>query len=581
MNTALGFVIGLLQSALALLGFVQQHPEVPQVQKDQAQYVAQRVITQTTQTLSSMSDLRIEWKTYTNKQFGYSVRYPSGWIVEPDKPIMDNVNRLRSSVAIHAPDNSQGISITVNEKKSMLPYEALFTQEITINGTKQTAYIFPSGYEFCDALKDDCSFFIVPIYRDGVWYELHARGNARTINEQWKDILSSFKFADGLGVSQSTDAPAYMGKYFVSAEGTVVFKVQKVMTNIKYSDFSCGFYERKQNCTDNYLTFTIYQGYKVYQNGKEYSLITGDFDIKDQILNELVGFDISTFKLVPNIDKVIEGTDDTNTYQAVDPSKSAKNSPDDPYKMKVLVGIDVSAKYYLVAERFGCLGDTVGCSGSQYIVREPSSISKMNSVSVPGMSKYTDSDFGFSFWYPSGWKITSAAVDPYSPLSEGTILKHLLLTGGSAPIHVLEFTSPTRTISISGGACGFCAPMKFYFDANTHTWMKQYPQGIGGAPDMPQAQFEQSKLPQPADVSNNTMGGLHIFNALSRRFGDSTVPLSARNFVFVYAESQGQDNIEQWLVKTILATDPSVATPVSVAEQMATIKAEQQAYAGQ
>ena len=27
-------------------------------------------------------------------------------------------------------------------------------------------------------------------------------------------------------------------------------------------------------------------------------------------------------------------------------------------------------------------------------------------LSVPGMSQYTDSSFGFSFWYPSSWKVT-------------------------------------------------------------------------------------------------------------------------------------------------------------------------------
>lgn len=203
--------------------------------------------------------------------------------------------------------------------------------------------------------------------------------------------------------------------------------------------------------------------------------------------------------------------------------------------------------------------------------------SQTSDISVSGMTKYTDSDFGFSFWYPSGWKITSTAVNPY-PLSEGTTLKHLLLTGGKAPIHILEFTSPTRTISIGGGACGFCTPIKFYFDADAHTWMKQYPQGIGGAPDMPQAQFEQTKIPQPADVSNNTMGGLHIFHGLSRRFGDSTVPLSARNFVFVYAESQGENNIELPLVNTIVALDPTVATPVSAVQQKQTIQAAASAY---
>jgi hypothetical protein len=221
--------------------------------------------------------------------------------------------------------------------------------------------------------------------------------------------------------------------------------------------------------------------------------------------------------------------------------------------------------------------DTTASSTTPVVDSTKVQSEQKGTVSVPGMSQYTDKDFGFSFWYPSGWRIVSAVIDSYR-LSDGTILKHLLLTGGNAPIHVLEFTSPTRTISIAPGACGFCAPVRFYFDANAHLWMKQYPEGAGGAPDMEQAQFEKTKIAQPADVSNNTMGGLHIFHGLSQRFGDSVVPLSAKNFLFVFAESQGEDNIELPLVDTVVALDPSVATPVSTTEQIKTIQAEAAAY---
>ena len=45
------FVVGLLTAVLSLLGFVQQHPELPQASRDQAQQIAQQAITQATQTL--------------------------------------------------------------------------------------------------------------------------------------------------------------------------------------------------------------------------------------------------------------------------------------------------------------------------------------------------------------------------------------------------------------------------------------------------------------------------------------------------------------------------------------------------
>jgi len=53
MNTAFGFVVGLLQAALSLLGFVQANPQLPQAQKDTAVQVAQQAVTKAGNTISS------------------------------------------------------------------------------------------------------------------------------------------------------------------------------------------------------------------------------------------------------------------------------------------------------------------------------------------------------------------------------------------------------------------------------------------------------------------------------------------------------------------------------------------------
>ena len=53
MNSVFSFVVGLLTAALSLLGFVQQHPELPQASRDQANQIAQQAITQATQALNS------------------------------------------------------------------------------------------------------------------------------------------------------------------------------------------------------------------------------------------------------------------------------------------------------------------------------------------------------------------------------------------------------------------------------------------------------------------------------------------------------------------------------------------------
>lgn len=204
-----------------------------------------------------------------------------------------------------------------------------------------------------------------------------------------------------------------------------------------------------------------------------------------------------------------------------------------------------------------------------------------NVISVPGMSKYTDTDFGFSFWYPSDSVVQEIPLRNFSK-SDETIVKRLSVTVKGVELWIDEVNSPSRSFHVSGGACGYCAPVLYYFDTSLHTWMKQYPQGVGGAPDMAPAQFEQTKIPKPADVSFNTMGGLHIFST-EQKENAAIIPLSAQHFVEVgdYSGKNPGSGIHIPLIKTIIATDPAVATPVSAAEQIKTIQAEKDAYAGQ
>jgi hypothetical protein len=220
--------------------------------------------------------------------------------------------------------------------------------------------------------------------------------------------------------------------------------------------------------------------------------------------------------------------------------------------------------------------------------------SETSDISVPGMSKYTDADFGFSFWYPSSWKVTSVPY-PGQLDRSGNLRKGFInVTGDGVEIAIGKVYSEQRTFYVLGGPCGYCASVTYFFDPALHTWMKSYPDGVGGAPDMAQAQFELTKIAKPADISNNTMGGLHIFST-EQKENAAIIPLSARNFVHIYGTTYTQQCASGCatdggtdvkgnallLAKTIVATDPSVATPMSAAEQIATIKAEQAAYAGQ
>lgn len=211
-------------------------------------------------------------------------------------------------------------------------------------------------------------------------------------------------------------------------------------------------------------------------------------------------------------------------------------------------------------------------------------------ISVSGMSKHTDTDFGFSFWYPSGWTIMESAItypDYYSFLSGGTVIyKSLKLSsnnGTDIKLRIDEVSSPTRTLSdlasycsIGADAAGSCGYVLYYFDVNTHTWMMERPAsvGYGGKDGTP---YTIATTTQVADVSQNTMGGLHMFSNSDSHHQDAIVPLSAKNFVVVHRDSI--DNLP--FTKTIVATDSSVATPVGSAQQIQTIQAEKKAYFGQ
>jgi hypothetical protein len=191
--------------------------------------------------------------------------------------------------------------------------------------------------------------------------------------------------------------------------------------------------------------------------------------------------------------------------------------------------------------------------------------STTQAVSVPGMTKYTDSDFGFSFWYPSGWTIKNEISIPWSAFG-GELKDELTIrdSSGTPVIHVDKVYSENRSITDTGGAGPF-GPVRYYFDTNLHAWMKECPEGCpDGSPSGPKA----------ADISQNTMGGLHLFDGTSR-FDTSIVPLSAHNFVVT---SDGGGANASFLAKTIVATDPSVATPISALYQKSTIQAEKDAY---
>jgi hypothetical protein len=194
-----------------------------------------------------------------------------------------------------------------------------------------------------------------------------------------------------------------------------------------------------------------------------------------------------------------------------------------------------------------------------------------SAISVTGMSKYTDSDFGFSFWYPSGWTLDSDRVGA-GDLEDCTLKKSYSVHGDqySNGVSIKEYYCPNLSITLRGvGASPVGMDFRYYFNKSTHMWMEQ---------DLSDPPNGSPRSNGPADISNNTMGGLHIFPGAERFGADVVIPLSARNFLIIATNSAGGYIDERLFANTIVATDPSVATPVSTSQQIATIQSEKDAY---
>lgn len=136
------------------------------------------------------------WQTYNSSQYGFSFQYPIEWSVTDNGSTIDSTNKILSSIS--AGNGKQNFNVTVDENKPQgYVYQAPKKVSVTISGGQYTAYIFPSGYECYGDNPDPstCSFFSVPINKNGKWFTLSASGQAESINnEPYKTILSSFKF---------------------------------------------------------------------------------------------------------------------------------------------------------------------------------------------------------------------------------------------------------------------------------------------------------------------------------------------------------------------------------------------------
>lgn len=199
-------------------------------------------------------------------------------------------------------------------------------------------------------------------------------------------------------------------------------------------------------------------------------------------------------------------------------------------------------------------------------------------ISVPGMSEYTDADFGFSFWYPSGWNVMSTTTtirsltetsgDVTAGPQGSIVLKTLAVSNDAKTIYIEEIVSPMGIYWADG--CRYCQESE-YFSTSTHQWLHEILTN-GGSQSDPSYKLITSIVQR--DSMKFTMGGLPFLNIYTDENTAMTIALTTSEFIMGYPDAGS-------LLKTIVATDSPVATPVSAAQQIATIQAEKDAYAGQ
>ncbi len=180
-----------------------------------------------------------------------------------------------------------------------------------------------------------------------------------------------------------------------------------------------------------------------------------------------------------------------------------------------------------------------------------------------GMTQYTDSNFGFTFWYPSSWKIISTTTKDTASFPGGTLVKTIQVgSPGGVMIYVVNSTAQTITDEQNGHASPI-AQTKYFYSSTLGKWMVAYPEGIAAGI---------SRATTTANISNTTMSGL-IMLPSGRRFDTSIIPLSTTNFLVV---SDGGGSNAAVLAKTISFVGASVNPSIL----STTLQAEANAYGG-
>jgi uncharacterized protein (UPF0333 family) len=138
----------------------------------------------------------LHWQTFTNKKYGYTIRYPKAWIQSEEKTYVDEANKSMSVVNLYKADMKESVSVEVSHNDLTVPLRSKVfkTNAVKINGTTTIAYIFKSEYNECQTKAEDvCGYLLIPLHYDNVWYIIGADGSFERMEYLIKKVIPSFK----------------------------------------------------------------------------------------------------------------------------------------------------------------------------------------------------------------------------------------------------------------------------------------------------------------------------------------------------------------------------------------------------
>jgi len=127
-------------------------------------------------------DPTADWKTFSNKENGYSIKYPTAWFLNPDKQAPDEImNLVKDLYSLTIYSGSSHTEIPPGKVPSQV-------RSITIGGKESKKEVYEDLFEIITLPKGLSINQISIRYRDGIYSEEYSI--------VFNQILSTFKFLD-------------------------------------------------------------------------------------------------------------------------------------------------------------------------------------------------------------------------------------------------------------------------------------------------------------------------------------------------------------------------------------------------